>query len=79
MSDVNVLVKVQRDGEDIESVADRLAKRGLKVGSKLPLTGVISGTIERSKMESLRKVPGVTHVREEGRFQVPPLDEDVPQ
>jgi hypothetical protein len=42
-----------------EEVADASRKAGLEIGQKMPLTGVITGTIENSKLEDLRKVAGV--------------------
>ena len=42
-----------------EEVADASCKAGLEIGQKMPLTGVITGTIENSKLEDLRKVAGV--------------------
>jgi hypothetical protein len=80
MSNVNVLVKLNRaDKADIDQIVDKLQKRGLKVGRKLATTGIVSGSIEQSKMASLRKVDGVADVREERHFQLPPMRDDVPQ
>jgi hypothetical protein len=80
MSTVGVLVKVEKESVgDIDDIADKLEGQGLKVNSKLPLTGIISGTVAKSKINRLKNVPGVSHVREERSFQLPPMNEETPQ
>jgi hypothetical protein len=80
MSTINVLVRLNReDKADIDQIVDKLAKHGLKIAKKLTTTGIVSGSIEESRLPSLRKVQGVAQVRQEGRFQLPPMREDIPQ
>lgn len=80
MPKTSVLVRLAKaDRERIDTVAADLEKRGLEISQKLATTGIIAGKVESSKMEELRDVQGVAQVRQEGRFQLPPTDEDIPQ
>ena len=49
----------------IDSLATRLAGHGMTVKRVMPVTGVIAGSVEASKFEALRGVPGVSSVEEE--------------
>jgi hypothetical protein len=42
-----------------EEVADTSRKAGLEIDQKMPLTGVISGKIEDTQLETLKKISGV--------------------
>lgn len=51
--------------EDIHGVAGRLEKHGMSVTRVLPKTGVITGSVPSSKMQTLKGVDGVMSVEEE--------------
>jgi hypothetical protein len=46
----------------IQSVVTGLESAGMQVDRVLPVTGIITGAVSLSKLEGLRKVPGVAHV-----------------
>lgn len=80
MSDKNLLIQVEKGRRsEIDRVAEELARCGLKVQRKLPVTGVISGTAAAECVGALRGVKGVSTVREEETISLPPMDENTPQ
>jgi hypothetical protein len=80
MADLNLVILVDRDKrKQIDAVAENLSKAGLQVDRKMSLTGVISGKAPAEKLESLRKVEGVAELREESVYELPPMDEKIPQ
>lgn len=46
----------------IQSVATALQSAGMKVGKVLPATGIITGEVSQSKIQTLKRVPGVVNV-----------------
>ena len=50
---------------DIQSLANLLKEHGMTVNRVMPVTGVISGSVEVSKLGTLRGVPGVSSVEAE--------------
>lgn len=62
--------------ENIQSVADELAAKGLKVDRVLKVTGVITGSCPTTKKASLRSVDGVQSVEEEAEVHLAPPDSD---
>ena len=80
MSKTSVLVRLEKaDRARIDSIAAELQGEGLEVTQKMSTTGIIAGTVDEGSVERLRRVGGVAQVRPEGRFQLPPMDEDIPQ
>jgi methylmalonyl-CoA mutase cobalamin-binding subunit len=63
--------------KDIQSVAEKLRAKGMKVDQVLPVTGVISGSCPVSKQEALRSVKGVHSVEEDAPVQLAPPGSDV--
>ena len=53
----------------IQSVVTGLESAGMKVDQMLPVTGIITGTVSQSKLEGLRKVPGVANIEVDGEMQ----------
>ena len=53
----------------IESVVTGLKSAGMKVDEVLPVTGIISGEVARSKLEKLKSVTGVAGVEVESEMQ----------
>jgi len=53
----------------IQSVVTGLESAGMKVDQVLPVTGIITGTVSQSKLEGLRKVPGVANIEVEGGME----------
>lgn len=52
-------------------------KAGLKVENKHKDIGVVTGSIDSEKIDSLRNVEGVAHVEEERKIQIPPPESDI--
>ena len=62
----SVIVTVADDAlGEIQSLAKRLRDRGMTIKRVMPVTGVISGSVEASKLGTLRGVSGVSSVEEE--------------
>ena len=53
----------------IQSVVTGLESAGMKVDQVLPVTGIITGTVSQSKLEGLRKVPGVANIEVDGEME----------
>lgn len=70
-----IIVTVADDAlKDIAQLANKLKAKGMKVDRVLPITGVISGSLEVSKMAGLQDVEGVMSVEEEVSAELPPPD-----
>jgi hypothetical protein len=75
-----VKLSISVDEEHISrfsEVVKKVEKAGLKVDAKHKDIGVVNGSIERDKIESLRKVDGVEHIEEERQVRIPPSDNDL--
>jgi hypothetical protein len=53
--------------------------KGFQVEQTIPEVGAIFGASTSAGAESLKDVHGVESVRSERRFQLPPMDEAIPQ
>ena len=66
MSDQQVLRIIvtvdDRHLSKIQTVATTLQSAGMKVGQVLPATGIITGEVSQSKIQALKRVPGVVNV-----------------
>ena len=59
-------------------MAAALQKAGLRLGSALPATGVITGAVQDEKaLRSIAALPGVAAVEQAQEVQLPPPDEPV--
>lgn len=58
-------------------IVKKVEKAGMKVDEKHKDIGVVNGSIEKDKIDSLRKVEGVEHVEEEREIRIPPPYSDV--
>jgi hypothetical protein len=67
----SVVVTVSDDAlETIDSVAKKLAAKGLKVTQVMPLTGVITGSISGKGFGELESIPGVASVEDDLKVQI---------
>lgn len=74
----SVIVTVADDAlNNINQLANRLGDEGMKVDRVMPVTGVIAGSCDASKVADLKKVDGVMSVEEEVVAQLPPQDSSV--
>jgi hypothetical protein len=80
MPNVDVLVTVQEERRaDMDKVAKSLEEKGLQEVRRVPRSRAIVGTGDSSQLESLKSVEGVEDVRPQHQFQLPPMDEKIPQ
>jgi len=79
MAQVSVLIGVDDKKASLPDVAAELTKRGLRITRSMPNIGIISGDADSQQLEGFSQVHGVNSVRTEGRFQLPPVREDIPQ
>ena len=68
----SVVVTVDDTGmSDFDGVANLLKAKGLTIDRMMPVTGVITGSVVKTKMAHLGKVRGVSAVEEELGVQLP--------
>ena len=80
MADIGIVVMVEEHRRaDLDRLATAAESKGLHVEKKLPRFRTIVGTGDRSLLEALKSIDGVEAVRPEGRYQLPPMDEKIPQ
>ena len=73
---VTVTVADSHTGE-LEAVAAALRGAGMEVESVLAALGVITGSVDDTRVAALAAVPGVAAVEEQATFQIAPPDADV--
>ena len=78
MAEVNVSVSVA-DGSmnRFSEVVRRLKDAGLEVEQELEEIGVVTGSIDPEKAESLREIEGVSHVERSREYRIAPPDSDI--
>ena len=80
MAIVELLVQVTKDRRSsIDEIAKALEDKGMKVKDKIARFGTILGSGDSSKIEGLKSLEGVELVRPQHKFQLPPVDEKIPQ
>lgn len=78
MAEVNVSVSVADGSLDrFSEVVRRLKDAGLDAEQELEEIGVVTGSIDPEKAESLREIEGVSGVERSRGFQIAPPDSDV--
>jgi LmbE family N-acetylglucosaminyl deacetylase len=75
-TDVNVAI-ADEHLDDVSSVVARLAAAGMEVHEALPTIGAVTGTIDRDRLDALRKVEGVTAVEPSREVGVPPPESEI--
>jgi hypothetical protein len=58
-------------------VLDQLTKAGLNVEQSLPAIGVVTGSVDSSKLAALKKVKGVSAVEQQQSFQIAPPESPI--
>ena len=80
MSKIDLLVRIAPGSDsDIDQVARNLEDQGLHVDQKLPRFRTIIGSGDSSKLQRFQSVDGVESVRPQKTFELPPMDEKIPQ
>lgn len=79
MSKVKVTMSVDDEHLDkMPEVVKKIKKAGLKVDSQLESLGMITGSIDDDKFDSLNRIKGVSNVkRDDENFRIAPPDSEV--
>jgi hypothetical protein len=78
MAKVNVSISIKDDHlPRFAETVEHLKREGLQVDQALQGVGVITGSIEHSKIAALQQLPSVANVEESRSFQIAPPDSDV--
>jgi hypothetical protein len=73
-----VLVAVDDEHmERLDTIADELRSAGMEVGQVMGELGVVTGSVEATKMKRLSAVRGVASVERAREVRVPPPDSPV--
>ncbi len=63
MAEIEVIVSIDQEHQNrLDEVADRLRAAGLRIDKRLKEVGMITGSIEKSKMNKLSGIKGVSYV-----------------
>ena len=62
---------------DVEGVADRLRRAGMTVDAVLGAIGIVTGSVAREQLESLRALSGIAAVEQQQTFRIAPPDAEV--
>jgi hypothetical protein len=80
MAEIDLLVMVDKERRsDLDQVAKSLEAQGFHVQQKISRFRTIIGTGDSSRVQQLKSVDGVESVRPQGTFQLPTMDEKIPQ
>ncbi|GJD63076.1 hypothetical protein [Methylobacterium frigidaeris] len=80
MADVGMIIMVEKDKRaDIQNVAKSLEEKGLHIQETIPRFRTIVGTSDSGLIGTFKSVAGVETVRPQATFQLPDMDEKVPQ
>jgi hypothetical protein len=75
---MTVTILMHKAGERKDSPAVlKLRRAGVKIERVMPRIGVVTGSIDRSRLATLKALPEVKKVEETGTFHVGPLREAV--
>ena len=78
--DVGIVVMVEEGKrEHLDQVAKVLEEKGMRVETKLHRFRTIVGSGDSELLEKLKSTDGVESVRQEQRYQLPPMNEKIPQ
>ena len=78
MSKVNLLISVgDRHREQISKVVKALQTSGLKIKQVMEKTGVVTGSIDSTRVEGIARIEGVAAVEVEQKFQLKPPESEI--
>ena len=78
MPKVTVNVLIANDKMDkFAEVIHACRQAGLQIEQQMPLTGTVTGSIERNKLDNLKKIDGVFEVEVSRRVGIPPSDSEI--
>ncbi|MGC2780229.1 MAG: hypothetical protein WA418_31775 [Bradyrhizobium sp.] len=68
---VTILMGEPVSGDDAALIG-KLSGAGVTIDRVLPRLAIVTGSVEQSKLSTLRAIPGVKQVEEAGAFQLAP-------
>ena len=75
---VKVLVGVDDEHiDDLAGMIDRLKAAGMQVEDAMETLGTVTGSVESTKLETVRAIEGVSEVEPSRTFKLAPPDSDV--
>lgn len=75
MPNIQLIISVDDAYVDrILEVLEKLQNVGMNVEEFMPALGVVTGSIDNSKIELLAQVDGVAHVEPSTEFRIPEVD-----
>ncbi|HIK07948.1 MAG TPA: ketohydroxyglutarate aldolase [Trichormus sp. M33_DOE_039] len=78
MSNVNLSVAVEDSYMDkIQEVAQKLQSAGMNIEQVLNTVGIITGSCDSEKEESLSQIEGVSHVERSREYKLAPPESDL--
>jgi len=78
MSKVKLSVSIEDQHLDrLDEVVERVKHAGMSVDRVMGAIGVLTGSIEPEKLDSLRGVAGVSHVEASRSYSIAPPESDV--
>ena len=78
MSKVNVSVSIDEEHiSQILEVATRLNSAGMNIEHIMENLGIIVGSIDSEKMNTLAQIEGVEHCEPEQEYHLPPPDSEI--
>lgn len=80
MAQVGMTIMLRQSAESrMDDVVQSIEEAGVQVRERLPHLGTVIGVGDDSKIQNVRSIAGVELVRPEARFDLPPMDESIPQ
>ncbi|WP_162596348.1 hypothetical protein [Methylobacterium sp. 17Sr1-1] len=80
MTDIGMVIMVEDENHaDIKEVAKSLEAKGLHILKTIPRFRTIFGTSDIGQIAAFKSVAGVEAVRPQENFQLPPMDDQIPQ
>lgn len=78
MSNVNLSVAVEDSYiNKIQEVAQKLQSAGMNIEQVLNTVGIITGSCDSEKVESLSQIEGVSHVERSREYKLAPPESDL--
>jgi hypothetical protein len=78
MGKVNLSIAVSDEhSHKFSNIVKKMKKAGLKVDEEMEGLGIVTGSIDSAKVDSLRDLEGVKHVEEQRNVHIPPPESSV--
>lgn len=80
MTDIGMIIMVEKEKRaEIQEVAKSLEAKGLHIQETIPRFRTIIGTSDSGLINDFKRIEGVEMVRPQATFQLPEMDEKIPQ